>query len=187
MVWYTRREGVVRGPYPQRRISRYILLGRIRDSDELRPGDGEWRPVSGYPELIPAVMKLPATEENRQKLLIARMREDERRPGGRRDAARGEPGREGPGRPERRRPETPELIGCRELKYQVSHRRPGRRARRYMYPLALLALALGGFMLGLLGRDAEPQSATSNCAARPMPGLIRNNCNLPPSAPLAAE
>ena len=33
--WFTRREGVIRGPFPAGEITRYILLGRIRLDDEL--------------------------------------------------------------------------------------------------------------------------------------------------------
>ena len=68
ILWHTRRDGVVRGPYPDKQISRYILLGRICKDDELRPDNGSWAPMSAYPELIPEVMKLPPTEENLQKL-----------------------------------------------------------------------------------------------------------------------
>ena len=59
VLWYTRRDGVVRGPYPDRQISRYILLGRIGENDELRPEGGQWAGMKDYPDLIPEVMKLP--------------------------------------------------------------------------------------------------------------------------------
>ena len=58
-LWYTRRKGVVRGPYPGNQISRYVLLGRICTTDEVRPDGGDWQELSTYPELIPEVMKLP--------------------------------------------------------------------------------------------------------------------------------
>ena len=77
----------MRGPYPGRQVSRYILLGRICENDELKPDDGDWASLSAYPELIPEVMKLSPSEENLQKLLMARMHEDERQPGDRRERA----------------------------------------------------------------------------------------------------
>jgi hypothetical protein len=73
VLWSTRRYGIVRGPYPGKQVSRYILLGRICENDELKPDDGDWASLSAYPELIPEVMKLPPSEENLQKLLMARM------------------------------------------------------------------------------------------------------------------
>lgn len=178
-LWYTRREGVVRGPYPEKQVSRYILLGRIRDSDELRPEEGDWQAVFDCPELIPAVMKLPPTEENRQKLLIARMREDERRPGDRREPGAGGAAQvqERRSRAERRSVEAPELLRHRELKYRVSHTGPGN-AQLYRYPLTVTALVLFGFLLSYALKQAEPDVVPPDCAAQPRPGVNWNNCNL---------
>jgi hypothetical protein len=41
IAWYTRREGIVRGPFEPGHITRYILLGRIRLDDEL--SHVQWR------------------------------------------------------------------------------------------------------------------------------------------------
>jgi hypothetical protein len=179
VLWYTRREGVVRGPYPEKQVSRYILLGRIRDSDELRPDGGEWQQVCDCPDLIPDVLKLPPSEANRQKLLIARMREDERRPGDRRERAAygaAQP-QERRGRAERRRAEAPLLLRHRELKYEVSHVRTGN-ARLYRYPLAFTALVLLGFLLGFMLKQEQPDLVPPDCAAQPRPGVNWNYCNL---------
>ncbi len=178
-LWYTRREGVVRGPYPARQVSRYILLGRIRDTDELRPDGGDWKPVCDCPDLIPEVMQLPPTEENRQKLLIARMREDERQPGDRRQRAAGAAAQPQERRspPERRRVEPPELLRHRELKYQVSHVRPGE-AKLYRYPVTFTALVLAGFLISFALKQEQAQSVPPDCAAHPRPGVNWNNCNL---------
>ncbi len=175
-LWYTRREGVVRGPYPEKQISRYILLGRIRDNDELRPGEDQWKPVSAYPDVIPEVMKLPPTDENRQKLLIARMREDERRPGDRRMGAAAQ-AQERRSKPERRRAEAPELRRHRDLRYQVSHSRqhPG---KLYLYPLTFSALVVVGFLFSYQLKQSEPEIVPPDCAASPRPGVNWNNCNL---------
>jgi hypothetical protein len=178
-LWYTRRAGVVRGPYPEKQLSRHILLGRIRESDELRSGEeGDWQPVCECPELIPEVMKLPPTEENRQKLLIARMREDERRPGDRRSEGDGPAQvQERRSRAERRRAEAPELLRYRELKYRVSHATPGS-AALYRYPLTVAVLVLLGFSLSYTLKQSEPHSVPPDCAAQARPGVNWNNCNL---------
>lgn len=78
-LWYTRRDKEVRGPFPAGLITRYILLGRIIEEDELSVDQVSWQSVSEMPELIPEEMKLDLSiPENQEKLRIARMREDER-------------------------------------------------------------------------------------------------------------
>jgi hypothetical protein len=78
-LWYTRRDMEIRGPFPAGMVTRYILLGRILETDQLSTDQVSWRPVSDLPELIPEELKLDLTNpENREKLRIARMREDER-------------------------------------------------------------------------------------------------------------
>lgn len=83
-LWYTRRNGHVRGPFPQRQISHCILLGRIGDNDELSVDREHWHALADLPHLIPEVMRNVVTEEDRQRLQMARMRADERRGGDRR-------------------------------------------------------------------------------------------------------
>ena len=88
-LWYTRRDKEIRGPFPSGLITRYILLGRVKPEDELSVDQVSWLAVSDNPDLIPDEMKLDLTiAENRDKLHIARMREDERETGDRRDRQR---------------------------------------------------------------------------------------------------
>lgn len=179
VLWYTRRDGVVRGPYPEKQISRYVLLGRIRETDEVRPEEGDWVLLQELPDLIPDVMKLPPTDENLQKLQMARLREDERRPRDRRDD-RDNAGAELKERRaglERRRPEPSEVMRHRELKYQVSHRN-GRNGELYRYPLGFVALIMLGFALSYLLGQAQPEEARPDCAAVARPGVNWNGCNL---------
>ena len=78
-LWYTRRDKEIRGPFPPGLITRYILLGRILESDELSTDQISWQQVIRLPDLIPPELKLDQSKpENREKLQIARMREDER-------------------------------------------------------------------------------------------------------------
>ncbi|VAW73968.1 hypothetical protein MNBD_GAMMA13-1267 [hydrothermal vent metagenome] len=155
-LWYTRRASVERGPYPENQISRYILLGRIGEQDELRPENGHWQPLLAYPDLIPAVMKLPTSDENRQKLLIARMREDERQPGDRRE----------------RRPRPPDEVlerrsgeERRRLEQdQVSSRTPTK-LNLYRYSLAVAVMVLIGFSVSVLLQELEPEQPPPDCAA----------------------
>ncbi|GMQ84342.1 MAG: hypothetical protein BMS9Abin06_1131 [Gammaproteobacteria bacterium] len=179
VLWFTRRDGVVRGPYPGKQVSRYILLGRIRESDELQPDDGDWAPLAAHPELIPEVMKLPPSEENLQKLLMARMHEDERRPGDRRERVPNQLSagfREKRSGCERRREETEEELRHRLLRYRLVHETQGSR-NLYRYPLLASVLVLLGFMISYALEQAEPESVPPDCSARARPGVNWNNCN----------
>ncbi len=179
VLWYTRREGVVRGPYPDRQVSRYILLGRIRDSDELRPEGGEWAGVNDYPQLIPDIMKLPPGEENHQLLLMARMHEDEREPGDRRDRNPDVPQavRERRSGQERRQAESGEALHHRQLKFSLAHK-AHRNGKLYRYPLIFTALVLIGLGIIFLLEKTEPDPVPPDCSSAPRPGVNWSNCNL---------
>ena len=87
-LWYTRRGSQVRGPFPAQQISRFILLGRIHDTDELSTDQHAWQKVTDVPILIPQEMQADLTQpEAHERLIIARMREDERSARDRRDLA----------------------------------------------------------------------------------------------------
>ncbi len=77
-LWYVRKDGRIRGPFPAGQIAREILLGRIRENDELGVDREHWRLLSALPQLMPAAMQHADTQEGQQHLLLARLREDER-------------------------------------------------------------------------------------------------------------
>lgn len=76
--WYARRKGTIRGPFTDERIARYILLGRIRLVDELSLDRVGWQPARDYPELFPEELLQLSSWEDYQKLVVARMKIDER-------------------------------------------------------------------------------------------------------------
>jgi uncharacterized protein YjbI with pentapeptide repeats len=53
VLWYTRRNAIVQGPFPAGLITRYIVLGRITETDELSQDLVTWKPLAELPELIP--------------------------------------------------------------------------------------------------------------------------------------
>ncbi|TCK18813.1 pentapeptide repeat protein [Thiogranum longum] len=179
VLWYTRRNNVARGPYPDRQISRYILLGRIRETDELKPEGGEWALVRDYPELIPEIMKLPPSEETSQLLLMAQMREDERAPGDRRDRETDVPQsvKERRSGQERRQAETDNALRHRDLKYRVAHAAHAN-GKLYRYPLIFTMMVLAGFAISFMLEKVEPDVAPPDCSARPHPGVDWSHCNL---------
>ncbi len=177
-LWFTRRLGVVRGPFPERQISRYILLGRIREDDELSLDGTHWKPVHQLPELIPDVMKNVRTEADRQRLLAARAREDERRPGDRRRAPQrmeaGEPDRR---RGDRRRSEPEFILRHRQLRESLAASPPARPSRLAVVALALAILTLGAMGLYVYSR-MPVLGAVAACNAPPGPAVNWNNCKL---------
>lgn len=78
-LWYTRRDDETKGPFPEAVIVDHILLGRIRESDELSPDLEQWQPLSELPDLIPQVLGQAHTPEGRERLAQARIHADERR------------------------------------------------------------------------------------------------------------
>ncbi|HUT41980.1 MAG TPA: hypothetical protein VM011_11620 [Gammaproteobacteria bacterium] len=83
--WYTRREGVVRGPFPAAEVTRYILLGRICLDDELSRDRLSWSHARALTGLLPHEMLSLSSWEDYQRYIEARMQVDERRTDRRRD------------------------------------------------------------------------------------------------------
>ncbi|WP_096366056.1 hypothetical protein [Thiohalobacter thiocyanaticus] len=131
--WFTRRAGQVRGPYQGGEISRYILLGRLREADEISPDRHHWRQLGDHPELIPEVMRDADSEAGRRRLAAARAEADER------STARVQPRRLDPPCIERRN-------GQRRVVMPLMHPQAGAVRR----PLATAALMFGLTGLALL-------------------------------------
>jgi len=50
-LWYVRKQGQVRGPFPAGAVIQDRLIGRISASEELSPDREEWRVFDAWPEL----------------------------------------------------------------------------------------------------------------------------------------
>jgi hypothetical protein len=99
-MWFTRRDGRVRGPYSADHVTRYILLGRIRPDDELSSDKFRWRRVTECPEFLSGIYGRESDWGDYQRLAMARISADERRSERRQNTGKGGPP---PGMPERRR------------------------------------------------------------------------------------
>lgn len=78
ITWYTRRDGITRGPFSPENITRYLLLGRIRLDDEISHDGKHWSRASSSGEFLPAELANLSSWEDYQQLLVARMQADER-------------------------------------------------------------------------------------------------------------
>lgn len=76
--WYVQKGARVQGPYSTTEVGRYLLLGRVRNTDRVSR-DGElWEPVTQVPELIPEELLDLGNEYGWQQFLYARQRQDQR-------------------------------------------------------------------------------------------------------------
>lgn len=182
-LWFTRRGNQVRGPYPAGMIRRYILLGRILETDELSADQSNWKIVTSYPNLYPEELTLDLNEpENRERLRLARLREDERKFGDRRDRYDGAPDDPDEMRHkrtgiERRDDEPMEALRHREIKteFTESLTRANQNERYYVrillvatFLISVVALAATyapkrGIAINNCNSDAAPYVNWSNC------------------------
>lgn len=164
--WYVRRGKEVKGPFPAGLVSRYILLERISERDEVSRDQQEWLCVADVPELIPDVLRTaranPEDEEAQQHLVAARRWADERR------EKKGAP----PGAGERRSDDA-------MIFSHPAHDEEGRPAalisrRDYLTVAAILLILVAiPFLLPSVPKPSEPQ-----CEAPPAPAINWSNCRL---------
>lgn len=78
--WYVQKGARVQGPYSADEVARFLLLGRIRNSDRVSR-DGElWEPVTQVPELIPDELLDLNTDSGWDRFVAAHTQADERDP-----------------------------------------------------------------------------------------------------------
>lgn len=176
--WYTRRGDQVRGPFPAPQISRFILLGRIHDTDELSTDQHDWQKVTEVPILVPEELKANLEEpEAAERLKIARMREDERNARDRRDEedanqAQHERRASDPGR---RQLEEEEILRHREIKTAIAE---SAAHRKHHYFLRGVVTTL--FLAGVIGAawyfQPWQEQESADCNALAQPWVNWNNC-----------
>ncbi len=175
-VWYTRRNGEVKGPFPAGLVTRHILLGRIRHDDEISPDGHSWSRVSEHPELIPPVIKeSPGDPASQERLVTARRWADERN--GERRGDNVSPGAEKRRRADRRTPETPEEVGHRLLRSVRTQDEQKESYQRVILLGIVAALAVG---LGAVAYFYTPavDSKGAECSRAPAPKINWSNCSL---------
>lgn len=174
-LWYVRRAGAVRGPYPPGQVSREILLGRIRDGDELSQDRTRWKPLAELPQLHPPVLRHGETPEGRQHLLLARLRVDERlhdrRGAG--FAPEGANRRHG----DRRNVESFDVVAQRESVASPGGGAPTEE-RNLLLPVAVTLIAILMLAMYFFWYQPAPSGASPNCQAPPKPGINWTGCAL---------
>jgi hypothetical protein len=166
--WYVRRDNKLKGPFPAGLVSRYLLLGRFRETDEVSTDREQWRHLFQVDELIPEVMREarahPDDPEVQERLKAAKRWADERR----------EPHAVAPDH-ERRQDEPLESINLRASRTLRAGRESSKRAIEYVAIFAVVAVVVGTpFLL------PEPANvAAHQCERAPGPGVEWNSCLMP--------
>lgn len=174
-LWFVKRDGEVKGPFPGKVISQYFLLGRLRDTDEVSEGGSVWHPLFEVDELIPEVMKLnPTDPETRHRLAAALRGADERLTGERRVEGDSDERRSG----DRRVPEGVEAVaGRRRRLASLGARASGKQPVNGVIGgvvLAVIVVSLGALML----YSPTSEERGIDCGAAPMPGVNWSNCRM---------
>jgi len=76
--WFVLRGARMLGPYTSVQLSRYLLLGRVRHSDQLSRDGEQWYPVVEYPDLIPDQLHNLHSSQGWKRYLDALAEIDER-------------------------------------------------------------------------------------------------------------
>lgn len=174
-LWYVRRAGAVKGPFPSSLIEKNIALGRILASDLVSPDGKHWEPASSYPDF--EVLRRSGEQPAVQRRLDER--QAERRagrtpPAASPESADDEDQRQGA---DRRAPEDPEIVARRQRANRVwqSLRNGSANGVRKM-PL-LLAATLIAVVIAAAVMLAPPPRPATDCAAPARPGVNWEFCN----------
>ncbi|WP_435684034.1 pentapeptide repeat-containing protein [Sedimenticola selenatireducens] len=174
-LWYIRRDGQIKGPYPCGGVRRFVLLGRVTMEDQVSNDRKQWRPVSEVPDVIPPEVRKALAEGETDLLIASRMREDERNGRERRvsaDDAEFKRRRKG----ERRQAELEIMQHHRKAKTDLLERRGKKPLPLFSIGVVgvLVVLAIGfGFYLGAPESIPDP-----DCESKPAPGVNWRNCRM---------
>lgn len=175
-LWYVRKDGRIRGPFPAGQIAREILLGRIRDNDELSTDREHWRLLSALPQLVPEVMQRTDTAEGRQHLLLARLREDERMHD-RRGPVHA-PADSSQRHGDRRTVESFDVVAHRERVTRWAAEE-NKEERNLLLPAAVIMITLFILVTYFLWYRPAPPLAERDCQAAPAAAVNWSGCEMP--------
>lgn len=177
-IWYTRRGDEIKGPFPVGQIRRFVLLGRVRDSDEVSPDGEHWSRVSDTPEVIPEEMRHLDSQADHERLERARLREDERLdPDRRRAPAMPEPKDLERRGNDRRRDEELEMVQHRLLKADLMEELRTQRPR-YRLQIGVTVVLIAVVVIGYFVAHPQTTEVARQCAVAPHAGINWDTCQL---------
>ncbi len=163
--WYIKQENNVQGPFPNKLIGRFLILGRITQDTLVSQDQTNWVPVSSYPAMVPEVVKEAGTTQGDRALMLARIREDERSSNLNKDS----------NIKDRREDEEQIIQLHRQLRDDVLKRYNAPPPKHIIYYAIsiLLLLILIGFFVSQSGDDTR----LADCSAPAEPGINWSACN----------
>ncbi len=172
-LWYLKNGNETVGPFPSGLIRRHLILGRLRESDEISPDGDFWGRVDNFPELIPDELVLAAAG-NPETLIQARLREDERQPGDRRQ-------RQGQAPDDRRnsdRRRTENELAVHHRLQRASLKTPSRKPSQLVVTLVGFLLLVGVLLAYYTLPGTQLPIQSRSCNDTPKPAVNWSNCAL---------
>ena len=165
--WYIRVNQKPQGPFPNQLIGSYLILGRIDLDTEVSQDEIHWSPVRNYKALVPEVVLNAHTPEGAKALMLARVREDERRTKTAEDEVDDD---------RRMEDETQVIKLHRQLRDDILtryHKEPGKNARNISFIVLSVVLFIAAIIL------YQPGSIHSgaDCDAPAQSGVNWSACN----------
>lgn len=164
--WYIKLEESVQGPFPNKLIGSYLILGRITQDTLVSQDKTHWAPVKNYPAMVPEVVKESGNAQGDRALMLARIREDERSSESDADESYDD----------RREDEEQIMQLHRQIRDDVmkSHTLQPRKRIVYYSIVGLLMMTILGFYF--VNQNAQDVRLT-DCSAAAKPGINWSGCN----------
>ncbi len=162
--WYIKTETKIQGPFPNKLIGSYLILGRIQLDALVSQDQKNWVPVSDYSALVPEVVKEAGSKEGDRALMLARIREDERS-----SISNGNPV------DERREDEEQLMQLHRQIRDDVLKGHQSKPQKRLIYIglSGVLLFSLIGFYISQSSDDIK----LADCNVRAVSGINWSGCN----------
>jgi len=163
--WYIKHNSKIQGPFPNKLIGSYLILGRIQLETLVSQDKKNWSPVSSYPAMVPDVVKEAGTKQGDRALMLARIREDERSSAG-----------DGDENVDERREDEEQMMQLhRQIRDAVLKGGESKPRKKLIY-IGLSSL-LGLTLIGLYVSQSDDDIKLADCNARAVPGINWSGCD----------
>lgn len=164
--WYIKHGERIQGPFPNKLIGRFLILGRITQDVLVSQDKVHWSPVKSYPAMVPEVVKEAGTAEGNRALMLAKIREDERSSENMEEDAY-----------DNRREDEEQMVRLhRQMRDDVLKRYNARPQKTIVYygVAVFLLMTLVGFFIVKYSRE---EVRLADCSSVAMPGINWSGCN----------
>jgi len=177
-LWFVRRNGDVRGPFPATAISQFLLVGRLHKFDEVSQDQQVWQSIDDVEELVPEVMKADLTDPvNQSNLEASKHGADERSGEERRHA--NDPEHQEQRERERRVVDSADEHIQRRARMREKIVEAEQKTKRQNMIMTVVLVLVSAAILGLIfGFDPGEEIPDINCATVPASGVNWSNCDL---------